>query len=343
MTARETRAAPTAPSAAPGIIDTLSEGFAQIHRVIWVVLLPIALNAALSLLPQVSVKPLVDQWLRLYERALEIAGGASSAPGLAAPIDADMLDAVAEVASDFNVLSLAGTSSFYMGANPFLPWNVAKGWLPIVVPRFGQTSGGVAEINGVLTTLSVLICLPVLGLFVGTLYLSVIGAQVRDGELVAKRILWMAVRSWGGILGFVGLFLGAIIALSIPLSLLVGVLSMVAPGVAMLLYAGVVFGGLVVEFWMLMYLFFLVDAVVIGGYGPLRAAKSSLLVVRQGFWSALGLIGLTMFISLGLQVIWDSLGQHAWGLPLVIVGDAYVASGLVAASMVFYRSRAVLA
>jgi hypothetical protein len=113
--------------------------------------------------------------------------------------------------------------------------------------------------------------------------------------------------------------------------------------VAMLVYVTIAMTGLLVEFWMLVYLFFLVDAVVIGGYGPLRAAKSSLLVVRQSLWSALGFVCLTLFISLGMQLVWGLLARQSWGLPVAILGNAYVSSGLIAASLLFYRNRAVMA
>lgn len=324
------------------MIDTLSQGFGQVNRVIWILLLPVSLNVLLWQLPSFSLRPLVERWLRLYQQAVEMTstGGTSSFAPL---IDQQMLDGVSRVASEFNLLSLLGTSSFYMGASPFLPWNVVKAWLPIVVPQFGAAAGGAVEVGGIWAALALLICLPLIGLFFGTLYVSVIGAQVRDGRISVASVFWTAIRSWGCILGFVALFIGAIFALMIPLSLVVGLLSLVAPSVAVLVYASAVFFLLVLEFWTLIYLFFLVDAIVIGGYGPLRAVKSSLLVVRQGLWSAMGLISLTLFISLGLQVVWGGLSRFAWGMPVAILGDAYVASGLVAASMIHYRSRAVLA
>jgi hypothetical protein len=62
-------------------------------------------------------------------------------------------------------------------------------------------------------------------------------------------------------------------------------------------------------------------------------------VVAKNFWSAIGLISLTLLILTGTQIIWTSISFSSWGVMAGVVGNAYVASGLAAASMLFYRSR----
>ena len=48
------------------------------------------------------------------------------------------------------------------------------------------------------------------------------------------------------------------------------------------------------------------------------------------------LIFLTLLILTGTNVIWSSLGDSPWGIMAGVVGNAYIASGLTAASMLFY-------
>ena len=89
-----------------------------------------------------------------------------------------------------------------------------------------------------------------------------------------------------------------------------------------------------------LYLFFAPEAIFISRVGPIQAIRRSVAVVHAGVWSALTLAILVTVILIGMGQLWISLaGQASWGLALGIVGNAYIASGLVAASMLFYRER----
>jgi hypothetical protein len=89
-----------------------------------------------------------------------------------------------------------------------------------------------------------------------------------------------------------------------------------------------------------LYLFFAPDAIFVSRVGPIQAIRRSVAVVHSGVWSALTLAILITVILIGMSQVWIALaGQASWGLALGIVGNAYIASGLVAASMLFYRER----
>ncbi|HUX87106.1 MAG TPA: hypothetical protein VMW65_08895, partial [Chloroflexota bacterium] len=95
----------------------------------------------------------------------------------------------------------------------------------------------------------------------------------------------------------------------------------------------------IIAILLVVYLFFLVDAIVVSQAGPIRATLSSARVVANNFWPSVGFIVLIYVISLGTQVIWTSLSQSPAGTLVAIAGNAYIASGLTAASMLFYQSR----
>ena len=89
-----------------------------------------------------------------------------------------------------------------------------------------------------------------------------------------------------------------------------------------------------------MYLFFAPEAIFISRVGPIQAIRRSVAVVHASVWSALTLAILMTVILIGMGQVWIALASQAsWGLALGIVGNAYIASGLVAASMLFYRER----
>ncbi|MGH2458559.1 MAG: hypothetical protein ACRDIY_06790, partial [Chloroflexota bacterium] len=89
----------------------------------------------------------------------------------------------------------------------------------------------------------------------------------------------------------------------------------------------------------MIYLFVRVDAIVVSEVGPVRAAANSARVVANNFWSTVGFILLVYVISLGTQVIWKALGDNDAGMIVAIIGNAYIASGLTAASLLFYKTR----
>ena len=63
-------------------------------------------------------------------------------------------------------------------------------------------------------------------------------------------------------------------------------------------------------------------------------------LVGRNFWSAAGFILLYLVITYGMLVVWSRLGDEPWAGVVAILGNAYITSGLVAASMVYYRTRA---
>jgi hypothetical protein len=65
-------------------------------------------------------------------------------------------------------------------------------------------------------------------------------------------------------------------------------------------------------------------------------------LVRKHLWQSVALIVLTWLILAGMDRVWGYLAsdlQSPYGIILGILGNAYVASGLIAAGMVFYTQR----
>jgi hypothetical protein len=141
------------------------------------------------------------------------------------------------------------------------------------------------------------------------------------------------------VLGLVAALLGVGLLLGAPLLLLLGFIALFAQFVAMLglvLLAGaVLFVGL--------HLFFAVNAIFVSDVGPLAAIQRSVGVVRRNLWPSIALVLLTWLILAGMSRVWDLLAsnvQSPYGIGLSILGNAYIASGLIAASMIFYTERA---
>ena len=86
-------------------------------------------------------------------------------------------------------------------------------------------------------------------------------------------------------------------------------------------------------------LWFVPDAIVASQVGPLRAIYLSITVVRGYFWQTLGLTTASMVITLGLGEFWRQLVDSAPGLLLAVIANAFVATSLALASIIFYSRR----
>jgi hypothetical protein len=315
---------PTKPvgSPVPGVIETLSAGFEQINRIPWILGLPIIVDLFLWLVPGISAAPVIH---RLTSRALEVYHGvtASGLDPTAVDQARQSLGELDTASASFNVLSL-------------LVLNVAA--VPSIMPS--SLTGAVAqEINsGLLLAVVVLLALVVGGLL-GCLYLGAIAQQVRDKRfdpLVLIRRVWFY---WLSVIGFILLAGFCIVAVSIPVGIIVGLAQFAAPGLGGALWSVALTFVQIAGVLFMIYLFFLVYAIVVSEVGPVRAAISSARVVANNFWTSVGFIVLYYVISLGMQVVWTALSASVIGTAAAIAGNAYIASGLAAASMLYYSSR----
>src|SRR5207244_2230916 len=123
--------------------------------------------------------------------------------------------------------------------------------------------------------------------------------------------------------------------LIIPILIIIGVISVISSTVGVILLSAIGFAANIVGILLIIYLYFWVDAIVVSDAGPLRAAVSSGRVVASNFWSSVFFIGLVLLISRGTSLIWDALDPAPIGMVVAIALNAYIATGLIAASMLF--------
>lgn len=304
----------------PGVIDTLQHGFSTVHRLPWVLGIPLAIDGLLWLGPRLSVTQLsgrlVDQ---LAAMARSVPDAQSQLQGVEAQVA--LLRGAGE---SFNVLSLLAFGGFAMHS---------------AVPSAAGGRGGTLELQSGPLALIAALGLALVGALMAAFWLGAIAQGVRGEPPSLARLVVAAPRYWLAIVGFFAIALGIVVGVSLPLGLVAALAQIFAPvlGTFLALFLAVAFQLLAI--WALLYLFFFADAVVVSEVGPIRAAGYSVRVVAANFWSTLGFIIITWVIMSGLDVIWRALAQAPVGVALAILGNGYIESGLAAASMLFYRHR----
>jgi hypothetical protein len=298
-----------------GVIDTLSAGYGVVNRHPWVILIPILLDLFLWLGPQVTAARLVSRTLgqvaMLGPRATLGLDQAQQRELVAAVESYNLLSALAP--------SLAGVPSLVaaLGVRNPLQATAVESWGVALAIFAGAAFGG---------------------MLIGSFYYAILAQEVRDGAVSLARLVGHAVRSWIRILLYLLVLIGLALLFGLPVGFVAVGAALVSPELGSLALSAVT----VALIWVGLYLFFVPEAIFLSQVGPFQAIKNSVAVVRTSFWAAVGIILLITVVLLGMGRVWElasSSFEGPWGLGLGILGNAYIASGLVAASMAFYKER----
>ncbi len=308
--------------AVPGVIDTLSAGFNLVNKRPWLLAVPVLLDLFLWWGPRLSIAPLIADFLRVTASPVELGAEYAQAIDQARQtltLLGGQLNLMGLLAAGFlGVPSLLSITALGIDFLPTVPLTLQLSSLVVAIP--------------------VTLLLLVLSVWIAALYLASLAQTIREG-----RVAWatLAGQTWG--LGWrLTMWLGLILAVAV----FVGFPAMLALGVAAVFNANLAsfFTGLawLAVMWVAVYMFFVVQSVSLGQVGVIRSIRNSVGVVRGNLGSALGLVVVVNLIQRGLPMIWEMFATDAWALPVSIVGNAYVGTGLMAATMIFYGQRFAL-
>jgi hypothetical protein len=329
------------------VIESLTKGFRTVSRYWWVILIPILLDTTLWLGPRASIQDLVQETVDTLGVEL-------------AELQTEDLDelysafrtALEEAAARYNALStlrvgMLGLPSLIIwgGANLSSPSIYESLWvsflrltdmpdLLISVPDAGFVDVPVWQIQRQGSWLLLNIGLFVLGTLIGSIYMTILAWSLDNKE--ERTPFWPRVwrLSWRFVLFWI---LRAVVLtiLGIPLVLAFAVMSAINTGLA-ILFISLAMG---VATWLSFYGTFIVAAMVMNDAAVWPAIRNSISVVLRNFWSTLWLFVLINLIGGGLTILWQQMSQGTWWTWIAIVGNAFVSTSLVAASLLFYQDR----
>jgi hypothetical protein len=329
-----------------GVIDVLSQGFRHVHRHWWILLIPIVLDTFLWLGPQAAIDDLVGEALRVLEaNAAEVDTGVQP--------DGDWLgDAEAlaqEYTPHYNGLSALRVGAIgipslttWGGARLGSPSSYEILWVafllitdmpdtlvPVSTATFYQPP--VWQIPTGVAWLLLVLALTGIGILIGGAYFAAIASAI-DGQ----RDLWTRLRHFVKRFAlFWVLRLILVVGMGIPMLLLSTALYALSPGLASLFTT--VLLGLVT--WLSFYGIFFIASLALQDVSIWRALWNSFNVVLRNFWPTVALFVLINLIGGGLTILWQQLSSGSWLTLLGIVGNAYIGTSLITASLIYYRDR----
>ena len=305
-----------------GVIESLQKGFNFLNRHLWLILLPIILDAFLWASPRLSVSTLISNSLDA------LAAQSQTPPEFALNFEM-AVESMKSLGAEYNLFSLLA------GPLTGMPSLFAR----LDFQPMAAQSGKVIELTTWESALIWIAVLIPLGILIGSFWLTLTVFTLRHERIISRAFL----SRWGWVWLNVNLYLLILMAALLFASLFLGVIGsflMILFGSAgMMAFAllWILFVGFAI--WLSIGLFFVVIAVALDGVNVARAVWRSLNVVGRNALSTLGLLILIFLIMQGFASIWLRLSNQTWGLVLGVLGNAYLGTALLASAILFYQSR----
>lgn len=306
-----------------GVIEALATGFDIVRRRPWIPLIPVIFDLILWIAPRLSLTPLLQPALAQLNPPTNLS------PDSLVALE-EWRQALSQFAGSVSIIGMVNAALNQIAQFPsLLGVDTELPSSPISPLAFN------INVNSAWLTIALFVPLFFLALFASALFLDAIADGVRPLEkksLVAKfqsvSVLWLRLIIYTALI--VGLVL-----LFTPIFLLVLQFGQANPDLGSFLSALV----LVILIWVLVYLYFVADAVAVTRIGVLEAIRHSVLMFRINFWQSMLLIVISFVINQGWGLLWHGLEASSVGVAFAIVANAYMGSSLIAAAMVFYLDR----
>ncbi len=174
------------------------------------------------------------------------------------------------------------------------------------------------------------------GMVLATIYLKLVAnAVARNSELQVRNSLGAVIKASLRIFGF-----------ALLLSIMLGIFSTVVFLLSAILgqFAGwivlpIVFIGFSLMLWVLLFNGFVVHGVMMQDFGIFKAVKNSIMLVRANASQMTMLFLVAYVLHIGLRMIWSYPDTDMWLFAIGIVGHAFIASAVLAATFSFYQDR----
>lgn len=339
-----------------GVIDALSAGLTQAARRPGLVAIPALVDLGLWLTPRLSVGELLRNGGLVVEGVLRAGYTSVQVAGLD-----EMLvlfrESVQQLSTSVNLVNAIG------GHWLALP----SALLPVQDNRFTVFTDGILaplgigvkltpvtasplqwapiEIKSVWLAVAIVVGFWLLGHLVTALYLR-LAAKDWPGAAAGTGAAPVRPARWQGLSGLLALTLRLLLVslaigvgvslLFAPLLMATSIASLVGGAFAELAFA--LTGGITLwlVLWFLTSVFFTSEGVLLDGVPVLGALLQSTALVRSNGVLTLGLVVVVNLLMLGFRAAWGLLGQTPVTALIAIVGNAYLATGVLLAVFAYY-------
>ena len=302
----------------PRLIPALVAGFDAIANRIFLILFPIGLDMILWFAPHLRIKKIIAVLISEMQIVAE-----SAAPDLS-EIFAASLEIWEQLAEQFNLL-------FYLRSYPVGVPSLMSSWLPLDTPLGTPV---MIELPSFTAALILMFVIGVIGLAFGSLYYAAV-SQVAVHDRVDFRdvfVKWPGVFLQVVLLTLVWLLL--FIGLSVPASCFIS-LGTFMSGAALGQIGFLVFGALLI--WLIFPLLFSPHGIFVNQQRVLLSIRQGIRITNATLPTTGVFVLMAFLLSQGLDMLWKVTPENSWLTLIGIAGHAFVTTGILAASFVYYR------
>lgn len=305
----------------PQVLKAVRNGFDAITRHIGLVLFPLGIDLLIWFAPHLRIKHHIEK-LVMY---------ISSLPSLSSGEIEEVMKASQEIwqllAERFNIL-------FALRSFPVGVFSLMSSLLPIKTP-LGEPlfieidSLGVALLLGVVLT--------IIGVFLGGIYFSSVAQAALHDEVRWLKLFrnwpWMSVQALFLMFFWILLFIGVSV-FGMCLILGVTIVSTSMSQVAFLLYG-------TMASWLLLPLFFSSHGIFVNREPAWRSLLQGVRLTSMTFLKTSLFIMLIVLLVQGMNALWQIPPEDSWLMVISILGHAFVSTGALAASFIYYNDMRV--
>jgi hypothetical protein len=332
-------ATPENPSAVqtrpPQLIQSLTSGFNAVASNIYLILLPVVLDLLLWFGPHLRMKALVEPVVTDVIKLLRQTSSLEMRP---------MWDSLEKLwglfLNQFNLVS--ALSTFPIGIPAMMasqsPLQTPIGAAPVV------------ELSSALEIGFLWLGLSIVGLGLGTFYFAWVaqgcslsltkadcGENVHLRDVAGKMpALRLDVLAWQGlqVLAIIIIMIVVSMVVLIPTMFMASFLALISPFLAQAALVLILFSAV----WFLVPLIFSAHGIFLCGQSVINSMLTSTRVVRFSLPGTGMFLLMTIVLYQGLGVLWHVPPENSWLALVGIFGHAFIATGLLAASFVYYRA-----
>jgi hypothetical protein len=301
----------------PNVLKSIRIGFDTITKHVGLVLFPVGIDLLLWFGPRLQIRSLIESLI-------------------------EEMSAVSQLMpADFSEIMEAGQEIWALAADrinllialrslPVGVFSLLTSILPVENPLGTPL---VFDVSGVGSALLVVLVAFLTGIGLGGLYLSAVRQAAIYDQVNWRNVLrrWPQVFSQSLLLSLLWLaFLTAMLILG----------SCAATGITMF---SVTLGQMVIvlfgitSFWLLFPLFFSPHGIFTNGQKAWKSLLNSVKLTNLTFMKTSLFILLALLVSQGLNMVWQIPPENSWLMMISLLGHAFVTTGMLAASFVYYQ------
>jgi hypothetical protein len=294
---------------------TFIQGFNTVANNIYLILLPVLLDLYLWLGPHLSLQKILQPF---FEQLLSQMTTLGSVDTSTMGSYKQAFDAFSE---QFNLFTTLHTFPVGLPGLFTFPLQLIS---PIGKPMI------ISVLNSGLA-FSLILLFTLIGILLGSLYFNLL-ARATSAEkppFSLHDIFWQSLQ----VLWMTLLLLGLIIVLGIPVSMIIGLITLFLPGTADLVMVVAILAAI----WVLMPLIFSPHGIFTSMTPTMKSIVTSVRLVRFFLpGTSFFILSAFMFDQI-LTLLWTTPTADSWLLVIGIAGNAFVSTALIAASFIYYR------